>query len=175
MAPVMVVTEPSANAHDPKGKGKMKHTLGATVGRGILAGLGGTVVMTAFQKLIEMPITGREDSYDPAVLAEKLLPVHPSDDGARMRLNYAAHFTLGAMWGAAYGLVAYMGLRGPRAVAVTFGAVYASDLVLTTALGLAKPWTWSRQDIAIDVVDKFVHVAATSVLFDQAVGRDNAS
>jgi len=153
----------------------MKHTLAASVGRGILAGLGGSVVMTAFQKLIEMPLTGREDSYDPATLAQKLLPVHPKDAKARMRLNYTAHFALGAMWGAAYGLVAYAGLRGPRAVVATFGAIYASDLVTITALGLGKPWTWSRQDLAIDVVDKFVHVAATGVLFDQVVGRDNAS
>lgn len=31
------------------------------VGRGVLAGLAGTV-MTAFQKLVEMPLTGRDDS-----------------------------------------------------------------------------------------------------------------
>ncbi len=147
----------------------------ATVGRGVLAGLGGSVVMTAFQKLIEMPLTGREDSYEPAKLAQKLLPVHPKDDKARTRLNYAAHFALGAMWGAAYGVAAYAGLRGPRAVAATFGAIYASDLVVATALGLAKPWTWSRQDVAVDVVDKFVQVAATGVLFDQAIGRGHAS
>ena len=44
------------------------------LGRGALAGLGGTVVMTAFQKLVEMPLTGRGDSYAPAAFAEKLLP-----------------------------------------------------------------------------------------------------
>ena len=153
----------------------MNHTFAASVGRGILAGLGGSVAMTAFQKLVEMPLTGRVDSYDPATLAQKLLPVHPKDDRARSRLNYAAHFALGALWGAAYGLVAHAGLRGPRAVAATFGAIYASDLVTITALGLDKPWTWSRQDVSIDVVDKFVHVAATGALFDRVVGRDNAS
>jgi len=158
-----------------KEKGKMKHVFAVTIGRGVLAGLGGSVVMTAFQKLIEMPLTGREDSYGPATLAQKLLPVHPKDDRARTRLNYAAHFALGAMWGAAYGVAAHAGLRGPRAVTATFGAIYASDLVTITALGLAKPWTWSRQDVAVDVVDKFVHVAATGVLFDHTIGRDNAS
>ncbi len=35
--------------------------------------------MTAFQKLIEMPVTGRGDSYAPAdFAAERVLPVHPS-------------------------------------------------------------------------------------------------
>jgi len=32
------------------------------LGRGALAGVAGTVVMTAFQKFVEMPITGRPDS-----------------------------------------------------------------------------------------------------------------
>ncbi len=39
--------------------------LTANIGRGILAGVAGTVVMTVFQKFIEMPITGRGDSYAP--------------------------------------------------------------------------------------------------------------
>jgi len=30
------------------------------VGRGILSGVAGAVVMTAFQKFVEMPLTGRE-------------------------------------------------------------------------------------------------------------------
>ncbi len=36
------------------------------LGRGAVAGVAGTVVMTAFQKFGEMPITGRSDSYAPA-------------------------------------------------------------------------------------------------------------
>jgi hypothetical protein len=40
------------------------------LGRGALAGLAGTVVMTAFQKLIEMPLSQRQDSYAPADFAE---------------------------------------------------------------------------------------------------------
>ncbi len=137
------------------------------VGRGAVAGLGGSVVMTAFQKLIEMPITGRGDSYAPAQLAQKLLPVHPKDDTARWRLNYATHFTLGAYWGAAYGVAAYAGLRGLRAIAATFAAIYTNDVLMVTALGLSKPWTWSRQDWTIDIVDKFVQVAATGTIFDR--------
>lgn len=42
----------------------------AALGRGILAGLAGTAVMTAFQKFIEMPLTGRPGSYAPASFAE---------------------------------------------------------------------------------------------------------
>jgi hypothetical protein len=144
-------------------------SLATNVGRGALAGVAGSVVMTAWQKLVEMPLSEREDSYGPAILAEKLLPVKPSSDAARKRLNYATHTALGAMWGAAYGVAAHLGLRGARGAAATFGAIYTQDLVMITALGLDKPWTWSRKDWTIDVLDKAVVIAATSAIFDRAL------
>ncbi len=145
----------------------------ATVGQGVLAGLVGTVGMTAFQKLVEMPLTGRADSYAPAALAEKMLRIQPSSGRERKRLNYATHFALGGLWGAVHGLVASRGLRGPRAVAAVFGTVYPGDLLLNTALGLYRPRSWSRRDWVIDVTDKLVQAAATSVVFDRALGGAN--
>lgn len=37
-----------------------------------------------------------------------------------------------------------------------FGAIYAGDGVLNTALGLYRPWRWSAQDWAIDVGEKLL-------------------
>jgi hypothetical protein len=142
-------------------------SLAVHVGRGALAGVAGSVVMTAFQKLVEMPISEREDSYAPAELAEKLLPVHPQSATGRWWLNYATHTALGAMWGAAYGAVAHRGLRGAPGAAVTFAAIYSQDLVMIPALGLGKPWEWSRKDWTIDALDKVVVIAATGAIFDR--------
>ena len=150
-------------------------SLASSVARGVLAGVAGSVVMTTFQKLVEMPITGREDSYGPAKLAAKLLPVDPSSDAGRKRLNYATHTALGAMWGAAYGVAAHKGLRGARAAAATFGAIYSQDVLTVTALGLEKPWQWSRRDWTIDVVDKAVNIAATAAIFDHVVAPAGSS
>jgi hypothetical protein len=86
----------------------------ATVGRGVVAGVAGTAVMTAFQKFIEMPITSREESYAPANFAAKILPIDPKDVQERQRLNWITHFALGAMWGAAFGLAGRAGLHGQR-------------------------------------------------------------
>ncbi len=144
--------------------------LARSVGRGILSGVVGSIVMTGFQKFVEMPITGREDSYAPAKLGQKLLPVNPSSDEGLKRLNYAMHFSLGAMWGAAYGVAAYAGLRGVRAVATTFAVIYTNDVLTPTALGLTNPLKWSRQDLVVDVVDKFVQVMATGAVFDRVLG-----
>lgn len=153
----------------PRWQGRQKAARPSTamvVGRGVLSGLAGTVVMTAFQKLVEMPISGRGDSYAPADFAEKVLPVHPGTAASRWRLNYATHFVLGTLWGAGYGLAAAKGLRGQKAVAATFGAVFPGDVLLNTALGLYHPSRWSRQDLLIDVVDKLVQAQATGAVFD---------
>ncbi|MBA2573225.1 MAG: hypothetical protein H0V02_00350 [Nocardioidaceae bacterium] len=139
----------------------------ATIGRGVLAGVAGTVVMTAFQKLIEMPLTGRKDSYAPADFAERILPVHPTSAQGRERLNNVTHFALGGMWGTAYGIAAAAGLHGQKAVNAVFATVYTGDVLLNTALGLYQPTQWSAKDWAVDVVDKYVQAQATGFIFDR--------
>lgn len=141
------------------------------LGLGVAAGLAGTAVMTAFQKIVEMPLTGRADSYAPAELAEKLLPLRPSSAGARKRINYAAHFGLGLNWGLAYAVAAKSGLRGQPAVAATFAAMYSGDVLLATALGIYEPAKWSVEEIGIDVVGKLVQAEATGAIFDAVRDR----
>jgi hypothetical protein len=141
----------------------------AMIGSGILAGVAGTVVMTAFQKLIEMPTTQREESYAPADFAERVLPVHPTSARGRRGLNYMTHFALGAMWGSAYGVAASSGLRGQKAVNSVFAVVYTGDVILNTALGLYKPGQWTAKDWAIDLLDKYVQAQATGQIFDHVL------
>jgi len=141
--------------------------MAASISRGVVAGLAGTGVMTAFQKLVEMPVTGREDSYAPAAFAEKVFAVRPTSELERKRLNYVTHFALGTMWGAAYGVAARAGMRGKPAVVAVFATVYSGDVLLNTALGLYQPSKWSIQDIVIDVLDKFVQASATGAIFDR--------
>ena len=139
----------------------------ALVGRGMLASVAGTAVMTAFQKLVEMPLTGRGDSYAPADFAEAVLPVRVTSPRARKRLNNVTHFALGGMTGAAYGIAASAGLRGQKAVNAVFVTVFTSDVLLNTALGLYRPLQWSAKDWAVDVVDKYVQAQATGLVFDR--------
>jgi hypothetical protein len=92
--------------------------------------------MTAWQKLVEMPITGRADSYEPANLLMRVLPIAPTRGAARRRLNYAAHFGVGLAWGAAHAAIARRGgLRGQRAVATVFGMLWPGDVTTTVASG----------------------------------------
>lgn len=144
-------------------------TLTATLVRGVASGIAGTAVMTAFQKFVEMPVTGRGTSYAPASFAERVLPVHPRTEQDRTRLNWATHFGLGTMWGSAYGVAAHKGLRGPKAWVTVFATVYTGDLLLNTALGLYHPTEWSTQDWVVDVTDKFVQAAATGAIYDHVL------
>lgn len=150
-------------------------SMAENIGRGVLSGVAGTVVMTAFQKFIEMPLTGREESYAPASFAQKILPVNPDSEQGRQRLNWSTHFALGTMWGAAYGLAAHAGLSGQKAVAAVFGTVYTGDVLLNTALGLYQPTTWSAEDWAVDITDKLVQAEATGAIFDHVIGTDSDS
>ncbi len=147
--------------------GTQQPSITGTMGRAVMAGVAGTALMTAFQKFIEMPLTGREDSYAPAEFAQRILPIHANSEQARKRLNYATHFSLGGMWGTAYGIAALRGLRGQKAVNTVFATVYTGDVLLNTALGLYKPTQWSVQDVVVDVVDKYVQAQATGFLFDR--------
>ena len=135
--------------------------------RAVLAGVAGTAVMTAFQKLVEMPLTGRGDSYAPASFAEKVAPIHADTAQGRRRLNYLTHFSLGMMWGAAHGVAVLRGLRGQKAVHTVFATVDTGDVLLNTALGLYSPTQWSKKDLAIDVLDKYVQAQATAAVFDR--------
>ena len=137
------------------------------LGRGAVAGVGGTALMTAFQKLVEMPVTKRGESFAPASFAEKVTPIDTATAQGRHRLNYATHFSLGIMWGAAYGVAALKGLRGQKAVNTVFAVVYTGDVLLNTALGLYHPTQWSKKDLAIDLIDKYVQAQGTGLVFDR--------
>jgi hypothetical protein len=141
--------------------------------RGVASGVAGTVAMTAFQKLVEMPLTKRGESYAPADFAEKITPLDVPTHEGRRRLNYVTHFSLGMMWGAAYGVAALKGLRGQKAVNTVFAVVYTGDVLLNTALGLYSPMQWSKKDLIVDVVDKYVQAQATGAVFDRVLDPEH--
>ncbi|CAA9500076.1 MAG: hypothetical protein AVDCRST_MAG17-1319 [uncultured Solirubrobacterales bacterium] len=145
-----------------------------TMANGTLAGVVGVIAMTAFQRLVEMPLTGREESYAPATLLEKVLPIAPKRGRARRRLNYAAHFGVGLTWGVSHALIARKGsLRGQRAVVTVFGVIYPGDVVGNAALGLDEPWKWSLQDWTVDIGDKLLLAEVVGLTFDRLRGDAN--
>jgi hypothetical protein len=136
-----------------------------SVGRGVAAGLMGTVAMTAFQRWVEMPISGRGESYQPAELVERVLGRRVEQPNRR-RSNYAAHFGVGAAWGAAHAALARAGVRAPWTAAAAFGLLWPADVTSMAVLGLGDPpWRWAGRDLAVDVADKLVLAVATGMVY----------
>lgn len=152
-------------ASSPAGGG-----MAPAVALGAAAGVAGTAVMTAFQRLVEMPVTGRSESYEPANMVHRLVGWRPRGKKSRRQLNYAAHFAIGAGWGVAHGAITTKTeLRGQRAVATVFGLLWPADVLGVAALGVHKPpWRWTRTETAVDFVDKLVLAQATGMIFDWA-------
>lgn len=141
------------------------------VGRGLVAGLAGTAVMTAIQ-LIDQRITRRPPSLAPAEAAEKVLHVEPRTERSESLLNHAVHWTYGSAWGLARAWLPQLGLRGPLANLAHMGAVWGTSLVLLPAMGLAPPITrWSRKEILKDLLYHGAYAATTGMVYRRLAPR----
>ena len=133
----------------------------STLARGALAGLAGTAAMSATQAL-EMRVTGRKPSTVPGQVGATLLPGLTPDAQTVERLSPVVHWGHGVAMGMLRGLLGDGAGRG----ALHFALLWGGDAVLYRALGIAGlPWTWSRGDIAIDVLHKGVYGAVTNAAF----------
>ena len=137
----------------------------ADVGKGLFAGLLGTVAMT-ISSTAEMKIRGRPASNAPAVAAGKVLGVEPKDEEGEARFSTLVHWGYGTGWGIVRGLVGTAGLEGPAAAAAHFGAVWGAEQVMLPALNVAPPfWTWGAKEVGIDAFHHLVYATATSVAY----------
>ena len=137
----------------------------ADVGKGLFAGLFGTVAMTV-SSTAEMKIRGRPASNAPAVAAGKVLGVEPKDEEGEARFSTLVHWGYGTGWGVVRGLVGTAGLEGPAAAAAHFGAVWGAEQVMLPALNVAPPfWTWGAKEVGIDAFHHLVYATATSVAY----------
>ena len=139
---------------------------GAAVGAA--AGLAGAGAMAAVASL-EQLVTGRPDSYVPAHTLGRLLGRPDADDDVWLR-NMAMHYGSGAIAGALRGVMAAANLRGPFASAMHANLRLSFDQTLENATGAgAPPWTWPRDELAIDVSQKTLFAFVTGAIADRLV------
>ena len=137
--------------------------------RGLAAGLAGVAAMTAAEKL-EQAITRRPDSYVPAHTLERLLGLAQKPDEERLWLNRGMHWGQGILLGAARGLMAERGLRGPVGSFLFLNLRLLNDQTLENATGVgAPPWTWPLDEQAIDLLHKAVYAVVTGVVADRLI------
>lgn len=140
--------------------------LAEAVGKGIFAGLAGTAAITASQ-MIEMSITGREQSDAPVQMVEKVFDVEPKDEAAAQKVGQLTHWGYGTSLGVLRGVLSACGLRGAAGTGVHFLAVWGAAATMLPAAGLAPPPTqWPKEQIAIDGLHHAVYAVAAGLVYD---------
>jgi hypothetical protein len=143
-------------------------SVGAGAAAGAVAGLAGAAAMAVAAKL-EQRATRRPDSFVPGhTLARLLRRPHPDRD--HRGRNLAMHYGAGAAGGAVRGIMAAANLRGPWASLMHTNLRLAFDQTLENLSGAgAPPWTWPRDELAIDVAHKALYSLVTGALSDVLV------
>ncbi|MFD1255493.1 hypothetical protein ACFQ3S_01685 [Mucilaginibacter terrae] len=140
--------------------------LASAVGKGLLAGLAGTVAITVSQ-MIEMKITGRGPSEAPVKVASEILGAAPANEGEKEKLGNEVHFAYGTSWGAVRGLLGLAGLKGIPATLVHFGAIWATELIMLPKYDAAPPVDEQEpKSLAIDALHHAVYAVATGLVYD---------
>lgn len=139
--------------------------LAANVGKGLLAGLLGTVAMT-ISSTTETKLKGRQGSSAPVDAASKLLGIESfSTPEAETRFGSLVHWTYGTSWGAVRGALATV-LSPPQADLAQFLALYSSEHVMLPALDVAPPATeWGAAEVATDALHHIVYATATGLAY----------
>ncbi len=142
-----------------------------SVWQGVVAGAAGVAVMTLGEKA-EQRLTHRPGSYVPATVLARLLRVPDPRGPRRDALNWAMHAGQGMAVGVVRGLMANAGLRGPWASAMFTVLRLSSDQILENATGAgAPPWTWPRDELAVDLLHKTVYAFAAGAVADGLAAR----
>jgi len=136
------------------------------IGLGMVAGLTGTVIMTAAQ-MIEMQLSGRQPSDTPYKAMQKTFGIEAQSDQDKQLITNATHFAYGTTWGIPRGVLAAWGTNGATGTSIHFGAVWATALSLLPAMKVAEPvTTWKPRAIASDVLLHGVYAIATGLAAD---------
>jgi hypothetical protein len=140
--------------------------ISAEIGKGLMAGLAGTAVMTAGQ-MAEMKINDREGSNAPAEAVEKTLDLEAKNQHAEEVLSQLTHFAYGTTWGAVRGLLGAAGLKGVPATLLHFGLVWGASMAMMPAMDLGKPVTEQKpKTIGVDALHHLIYAVATGLAYE---------
>src|SRR3954469_12926149 len=126
--------------------------------------------MTVAEKL-EQAVTRRPDSLVPGRAAERLLRLEPTVEPGVRRRMWAMHIGMAAGVGALRGVMAFAGLRGPWASSMFTVIRLTADQIVENWTGVgAPPWTWPRDELAVDLGGKAVYAFVTGAVADRLAG-----
>lgn len=148
--------------------------------RSLVAGASGVAAMTLAEK-IEQAFTRRPNSFVPGHTMERLAGASDRPDTERpgtnhVRPNWAMHWGQGIVLGAARGLMAQHGIRGPIASLILLNVRLTADQTLENATGVGTPpWTWPRDEQWIDLMHKGVYAFTAGAVADSLIAGPTSS
>ena len=150
-----------SSSHESTALGK----LGAAVGKGLIAGLAGTVAITISQ-MIEMKITNRKPSNAPADAVEKALHIEATP-GNKEDFSNEVHWIYGTSWGVMRGLLSLAGITGFAATTLHLASIWGTAATIQPQLDIAPPLSeWDPKDIAIDIFHHAVYAIVAGLVYD---------
>lgn len=139
--------------------------IGAIIGKGLIAGLAGTVAISISQA-IERKITKRESDHHPAKAVEMLFDIGP-EPGKEEALAHEVHYTYGSLWGTARGLLSACGIRGFTATAIHFTAIWGTALTIESKLDLEpKVKDRDKKDLAVSALHHAIYALVAGWVYD---------
>ena len=138
---------------------------GSAIGKGLIAGLAGTVAITVSQ-MIEMRITKRKASNSPARAVKKALNIEATP-GNNEDFSNEVHWVYGTSWGVMRGLLSMAGIRGFAATSLHLASIWGTAATIQPKLDIAPPLSeWEPKDIAIDILHHTVYAIVAGLVFD---------
>jgi hypothetical protein len=138
----------------------------SAMAKGLAGGAAGVATMTLAEK-VEQRLTHRPSSFVPGHTLARVLRRPDRRDERRRALNLAMHWGQGIALGSLRGVMSEAGLRGPWASAMFAVVRLTNDQTLENATGVgAPPWTWPRDELAIDLAHKTIYAFATGAVTD---------
>ena len=151
-----------------------------SLARGVVAGIAGTAVMTAYQlavakaqgKPLSTPVPHRwADAPAPAQVAKKAADA--VGEGSRFTredvpaLTNAMHWLYGVSWGALYGIAGGKAHPDPVAGGLAFGTgVWGAAYAELVPLGIYQPpWKYPVKELALDLSYHLVYGVAVAAAF----------
>lgn len=165
-------------------------TTGNLIGKGLIAGLAGTIAITVSQ-MIEMHLSERGSNQAPMKVAGKVLGVEPkgkaklelerrNSNGERSeeelkqsvqenteQFSQFLHLLYGTSWGMARGFLDLAGLRGLPASLAHFGAIWGTAQLMLPSANASEPITrWSPKQIVLDLGHHAVYACTAGMVYD---------
>ena len=160
------------------------------LGRGLVAGLMGTVAITlaaTADQQIRSRLKGDSGEkrppqdifqaligpwlYSADAVGKVLGGVTPANDTAKRRLALAAHLGYGSSWGLSLAALSVAGIRGPAAMGVLLGGVLGAEMLVMPRVGFFPPvGEWGREAVIASTYQHAVYAIAAGVTFDLLEG-----